>query len=142
MAKVKRSIIINTRVEKVYSYLCYPENQLEWLPSVTDIQDIHGYGVGQRFRWTYKMMGLSLNGTGEVIEDIPNQRCVTKTTGSILSTWTWTFKPENVGTILNLVIKYRIPVPLIGKAGERLVLRQNEREADLAMANLKDRLES
>jgi hypothetical protein len=26
--------------------------------------------------------------------------------------------------------------------GERLVLRQNEREADLAMANIKERLES
>ena len=141
MAKVKRSITVNTRVEKVYSYLRYPENQLEWLPSVTDIQDVHGYGVGQRFRWTYKMMGILLKGVGEVIEDIPNQRCVIKTTGGILSTWTWTFKPENMGTMINLVIEYKIPVPVIGKVGERLVLRQNEREAELAMANLKDRLE-
>ena len=142
MAKVERSITVNTRVEKVYSYLRYPENQLEWLPSVTDIQDVHGYGVGQRFRWSYKMMGLSLNGVGEVIEDIPNQRCVIKTTGGILSTWTWTFEPEAGGTHLNLVVEYTIPVPVLGKVGEWLVLRQNEREADLAMANLKDKLES
>ncbi len=142
MAKVKRSIIINTRVEKVYSYLCYPENQLEWLPSVTDIDDVHGYGVGQRFHWTYKMMGFSLNGVGEVTEDIPNQRCIIKTTGGILSTWTWMFKPEAGETHLNLVVEYTIPVPVLGKVGEWLVSRQNEREADLAMANLKDLLES
>ncbi len=141
MPEVKRSITVNTRVEKVYSFLRYPENQVEWLPGMIDIQDVHGYGVGQRFRWTYKMMGVSLKGVGEVTEDIPNQRCVIKTTGSILSTWTWTFKPENMGTTINLVIEYEIPVPIIGKGGARLVLRQNEREADLAMAFLKDRLE-
>jgi uncharacterized membrane protein len=142
MAKVKRSITVNTRVEKVYSYLRDPENQLEWLPSVTDIQDVQGYGVGQRFRRTYKMIGLSLKGEGEVIEDIINERCVVKTTGGILSTWVWTFKPEDFRTHLNLIVDYTIPVPVLGKVGEWLVSRQNEREADLAMANLKDRLES
>lgn len=142
MAKIKRSVTINTRVEKVYSYLRHPENQLEWLPSVTDIRDVHGYGVGQRFRWTYKMMGLSLKGVGEVIQDIPNQRCAIKTTGGIFSTWIWTFKPEDFKTHLDLVVEYTIPVPVLGKVGEWLVSRQNEREADLAMANLKDFVES
>ncbi len=142
MAKVKRSITVNTRVERVYSYLRDPENQLEWLPSVTDIQDVHGYGVGQRFRWIYKMIGLALKGEGEVIEDIINQRCVVKTTGGISSTWIWTFKREDYRTHLSLVVEYTIPVPVLGKVGEWLVSRQNEREADLAMANLKDRLES
>ncbi len=141
MAKVERSITINIRVEKVYSYLRYVENQLEWLPSVTGIQDVQGHGVGQRFRWTYKMMGVAVNGAGEVVEDIINQRCVVKTTGGILSTWTWTFKPEDFKTHLNLAVDYTIPVPVLGKVGEWLVSRQNEREADLAMANLKERLE-
>jgi len=37
--------------------------------------------------------------------------------------------------------EYTIPIPVLGKLAEALVLRQNEREADLAMANIKDRME-
>jgi len=43
--------------------------------------------------------------------------------------------------LLNLVVEYTIPVPVLGKLGERMVLRQNEREADQAMANIKAKME-
>ena len=141
MAKVARSIIINAPVEKVFTYIADPKNELETVPSITDIRDIIGQGVGQRYSWTYKMMGISLKGESEVIEYVPNERYVTRSTGGIISTWTWTVKPEGDGTQLNLVVEYTIPVPVLGKVGERLVSRQNQREADLAMATLKDRLE-
>ena len=142
MATVERNITINAPIEKVFTYIANPKNELETVPSITDIRDIIGQGVGQRYSWTYKMMGISLKGESEVIEYVPNERYVTKSTGSIISTWTWTVKPEGDGTQLNLVIEYTIPVPVLGKVGEWLVLRQNEREADLSMATLKDRLES
>ena len=141
MAKIERSITINAPVEKVFSYMIDPMNNLEWLPSVTDVRDVTGQGVGQRWGWTYKMMGLPLKGESELIEHIPNQRIVSKSTGGVVSTWTWTFKPEAGGTSLHLVVEYTIPVPVLGKFGERLVLSRNEREADLAMANIKDRME-
>ena len=142
MAKIERSSTINASVEKVFAYISDPTNLPEWLPSLTDARDITGEGVGQRWGWTYKMIGLSLKGESEVTEHIPNQRHVHKSTGGILSTWTYTFNPEAGGTRLNLVVEYTIPVPVLGKVAERLVLRQNEREADLAMANIKERLES
>jgi len=142
MATVERNITINAPIEKVFTYIANPKNELETVPSITDIRDIIGQGVGQRYSWTYKMMGISLKGESEVIEYVPNERYVTKSTGSIISTWTWTVKPEGDGTQLNLVVEYTIPVPVLGKVGEWLVLRQNEREADLSMATLKDRLES
>lgn len=141
MAKVERSFKINAPVEKVFSYVTDPRNELEYIPSITDIRDITGQGVGQRFGWTYKMMGIPLKGEDEVTEYVPNQRYVQKSTGGIVSTWTWTFQPEAGGTRLSLVVEYTIPVPVLGKVGERLALRQTEREADLAVATLKDRLE-
>ena len=142
MARVERSITINAPVEIVFSYITEPKNELEIVPSITDIRDIKGQGVGQRFSWTYKMVGISLKGKSEVIEYEPNQRYITNSTGGIISTWIWTFRPEDDGTLLNLLVEYTIPVPVIGKVGEQLILRQNEREADLAMATIKDRLES
>ncbi len=141
MPKVEKVITLNVPVEKVFSYITDPVNQLEWLPSITDVRDVSGQGKGCRFAWTYKMMGIPLKGQTEVTEHVPNQRLAFKTTGGITSTWTWTFAGEPNKTRLNLIVEYAVPVPLLGKIAERLVLRQNEREADLGMTNIKARLE-
>ena len=142
MAKVERGISIKVPVEKAFSYITDPKNELEWLPSMTDVRDLIGLGVGQSWGWTYKMLGLSLKGKTEVTEFASNKRYVYKSSGGITSTWTYTFKPEAGGTRLNLAVEYTIPIPVLGKVAERLVLAQNEREADLAVANIKARLES
>lgn len=141
MAKVERSITINAPVKKVFAYITDPANRMEWLPSTTDVRDITGLGVGQRWGYTYKMAGISLKGENEVIEFTSNQRYVHKSTGGVVSTWTYTFNPEADSTQLSLVIEYTIPVPVLGKMAERLVLQRNEREADFAMASIKERLE-
>jgi len=141
MAKVERSNIINAPVDKVFTYVSDPANEMEWLPGITDIRDITGQGVGKRYGFTYKLFGLPLKGQSEVVELVPNQRYVTKSTGGIQSTFTWTFKPEAGGTRLSVVVEYTIPVPVLGKVGERLALGQVEREADMAAANIKARME-
>ena len=141
MAKVERSITINAPVEKVVAYLADPTNALEYVPSMTDIRNIKGEGVGRTYDWTYKMLGISFSGKTEVVEYKPNERYVTKSSGGIVSTWTYSFKAEAGGTQMNLVVDFTIPIPVLGRFAERLALRQTEREADLAMATLKDRLE-
>ena len=141
MAKVERSITINAPVDKVFDYITDPANEMEWFSSISDIRDIKGQGVGQKYGYTYKLAGLPLKGESEVIEYTPNQRYVTKSKGGMVSTFTWTFSPEDSGTRLNVVVEYTIPVPILGKVGERLALGQVEREADYAVANIKERLE-
>ena len=141
MARVERSITINAPVEKVFAYIADPTNELESIPSITDIRNVKGEGVGQTYEWTYKMIGIALRGKSEVVEYKPNERYVSKSGGGIVSTWTYSFKAETGGTHMNLVVDYTIPIPVLGKFAERLVLRQTEREADLSMATLKDRLE-
>jgi hypothetical protein len=66
---------------------------------------------------------------------------VSQSKGGIASTWTWTFAPHDGGAKVNLVIEYTVPIPVLGKLAEKLVLRQNEREADQAMANVKAKME-
>jgi len=141
MAKVERSITINAPVEKVFAYIEDPMNELEWIPSLVEVQDVTGRGVETHFRWAYKMAGMRLEGESTNTEYIPNERIVTQSKGDIVSTWTLTFESHDGGTKLNFVIEYTIPVPVLGKLAEALVLRQNEREADLALANIKDRME-
>jgi uncharacterized membrane protein len=141
MATVERSVTIRAPVEKIFSYISNPTNELEWLPSIIDVRHIVGKGVGQRFGWTYKMMGIPLKGETDIVEYIPNERIVYKTAGGIDSTWTWQFKPEAGGTKLNLAVEYTIPVTVLGRVAEQLVLQRNEREAHMAIANIKERLE-
>ncbi len=141
MAKIERSITINAPVEQVFTYIDDLMNQMEWLPSIMEIKDVTGSGVGQHHRWTYKMAGIRLQGETTVTEHIPNQRMVMQSKGGAVSTWIFTFEPHDGGTKLNLDIEYTIPVPVLGKLAEKLVLRRNEREADLAMANIKDKME-
>jgi uncharacterized membrane protein len=141
MAKVERSITINAPVEKVFAYVDDPVTQLEWVPSIMEIKDVSGSGVGQHFNWKYKMVGILLEGASTITEHIPNKRIVTQSKGGATSTWTLNFETQNGGTMLELTIEYTIPVPVLGKLAEKIVLKRNEREADLAMANVREKME-
>jgi carbon monoxide dehydrogenase subunit G len=141
MSKIERNFVIAVSIEDVFSYLSNPMKQIEWLPSVIDVREVRGEGVGQRFNWTYKMMGMRFKGEAEYTKYIPNEWLAYNTKRGIKSTWTWTFKPQGDQTLVKAVIEYTIPVPVLGNIGERLILRQNEREADAAVANIKERLE-
>jgi hypothetical protein len=54
----------------------------------------------------------------------------------------WDYQPENGGTRLTVDIEYTVPVPLVGKLAEAVIVKMNEREADTLFANLKTRMES
>jgi uncharacterized membrane protein len=142
MAKISRKNTINAGTEKVFSYISNPMNQLEWLPSITSVRNVSGEGKGQTFSWTYKMVGLPLTGKTETTEYVPNKRIVLKTSGGVASTWTWQFSKAAGKTEIDLSVDYKVPVPILGKLAEKLVLRQNAREASLAMGNIKNRMES
>lgn len=40
---------------------------------------------------------------------------------------------------MTLTIEYIVPIPLLGKLAEAIIARMNDQEADLVMANLRDR---
>jgi uncharacterized membrane protein len=141
MAKVKRSITINAPVEKVFKYIEDPINSPEWIPSTIEATDVSGSGVGQHYRWKYKMAGVLLKGETTCTDYIPNERIASQIKGGITCTWITSFKAQDGGTIMELDIEYTIPIPVIGKIAEKIVLKRNEREADLAMSNIKENME-
>ncbi len=141
MAAVTKSITINAPVENIFAFLDDPLNLKDWVPSIMDVKDVTGAGVGQHYRWHYKMAGVRLEGESTVSEHIPNERRVTQSKGGVVSTWTYTLDAQDSGIRFTLSVEYTIPVPVLGKLAEKLVLRRNEREAELALANVKDRIE-
>ena len=97
---------------------------------------------GHSDRFVYKMAGIRLEGKSEDVEYIHNQCIVTKTTGGAESTQTWLFQREAGGTKVTFKVEYTVPVPVLGKLAEAIIVKMNDREGDLILANLKARMEA
>jgi uncharacterized protein YndB with AHSA1/START domain len=141
MPTINNSTNISAPVEKVFAYVTDPTTLTEWVVGTTEVTDVTGSGVGQHFHWKYNMLGVPLRGESTVREHVPNERRVVQSKGGATSTWTLTLAPHEGGAKLDLQIDYTIPVPVLGKLAEQLVLKRNQREADLSMENIKQRME-
>jgi uncharacterized protein YndB with AHSA1/START domain len=142
MAIFENNITIQAPVDKVFNYITNPINRVEWLRRVTDVRNIVGNGKGQKWEYTYKMPGRTINGTIEVIEYIPNQRYAHKSSSGFARTWTYDFSTENKSTHLNILVEMvSFTIPLVGKIIEKQMIRQSKREAEQAVINIKNRLE-
>jgi uncharacterized membrane protein len=141
MARVEKSVHIDAPVERVFAYLRDPMSNLEWLPGIMEVTNVSGEGVGARFRWVYKMAGIALEGESTALEFVPNEQFVTESKSGIISTWNWDFAPDNGGTKIELTVDYVVPIPVLGKLAEAVVVRQNERVLDTALENIRSRME-
>jgi uncharacterized membrane protein len=143
MAKVEKTISINAPVEKVFDYLVEVTNLPEIWPSMVEVKNVERLPNGaSNFRWVYKMAGARFEGTSETTEFVPNQRAVTKSKGGLDSTITFTFQPEAGGAKITFEAEYTVPIPLLGKLAEAVIVKQNEGEAEELLANLKAKMEA
>ena len=142
MAKLTKSITINAPVEKVFGYVSDSNNLPEIWPSLIEIRDVINLPDGKTTDgWTYKMAGMHLKGTTE--SEYVEKKCImSKTEGGVKSTLTWTFKPANGSTKTTLEVEYTVPIPVLGKLAEAIVVKLNDHEGDIIMANLKSRMEA
>ena len=143
MAKVEATVTIDAPVEKIYNYIHEMANLPEIWPSLVEITDMQQLPDGSSSnRFVYKMAGIRLEGTSQGIEAVPNQRIVSKTKGAVESTQTWLFKPEGEKTEVTFKVEYTIPIPVLGKLAEAVVVKINQHEGQAIMANLKARMET
>ena len=143
MAKLEKTITINAPVEKIFNYISQPTNLPEFWPSLVETSDVRELpNGGHSNRWVYKMAGIRLEGTSEDVEYVTNQRLVSKTKGGVESTQTWMFQPEAGGTKVTFEVEYTVPIPVLGKLAEAIIVKMNEHEGDLVLANLKARMEA
>lgn len=143
METFEKSIIINALPEKVFEYIDEPMNDPEWMIGMVEVHEVEGPpGVGRHFRWTFKMVGVPLKGQSTTIEHVPNRRTVTESQGGVSSTWAADVEPEGEGTKLTMKVEYAIPVPVLGKLAEQLISKQNQRNLESSMENIKHMLEA
>ena len=142
MPSLEKSIIINAPVEKIFEYATDQTHMPEIWPSMVNVEVLEKLpNGGTKSRYTYKMAGMRFDGINTDTEFIPNQRTVSKTEGGIDSEVIWEYEPEGDATRLTIKTTYTIPIPLIGKLAEPFIVKQNENEAEIILANLKARME-
>ena len=140
MATIDKEVVDNAPIEEVFSYISEPSNLPEIWPSLMEIKDVQllpngGYSA----RWVYKMLGMRFEGKGEYTKIAPNQWIVIETKGGIGSTITWTFRSKEDMTRVTLTVEYKVPIPLLGKLAEAIIVKMNDQEGDLIMAHLRTR---
>jgi uncharacterized membrane protein len=141
MVRIHKSVEIYAPVKRVFEYIDDPEKDPEWMTSMTEVKDVTGTGAGKHFKWTYRMAGITLNGESTFKEEIPEKKIVVETKGGVESTWTFKFEPHKDATVLDLDIDYTIPVPVLGNLAEMLIHNRNEREAEVCLLNIRDKME-
>ena len=140
MTKVEKEVTVNASIEKIFSYISEPSNMPEFWPSLMEIKDIQALpNGGYSLRWVYKMVGMRFEGKGEYTKIVPNQYFVVETRGGIKSTITWTFRSKENRTRVTLTIEYKVPIPLLGKLAEAIIVKMNDQDCDLIMSNLRAR---
>ena len=143
MAKIEKTIVINAPAEKIFNYIADPANLPSIWLSMEQIKEVASLpSGGTSFKWVYKMAGMRIDGASDTVKFIANQRITTKGKGSIENTFTWNFQAEACGTQVNLQVEYTVPVPVLGKLAEEVIIRQNDLEAEVLLANLKAKMEA
>lgn len=143
MESLTKSVLINAPVEKVFDYVADPTTHPKFWTAISDITNVQNLpNGGHSFNWKYKMGGMRFDGASEWIEYVPNQRIVSVSTKGIDSTLRWLFQPEAGGTRMTFEVGYHIPVPLLGKFAENMLIKQNEGVVDELLVNLKSQMEA
>jgi uncharacterized membrane protein len=142
MERIHKRIEIKAPVDKVFSYLDDPKNSTEWINNMIEVNDVTGSGVGKHFNWVWKMAGINFKGESTNTEYIPNKRIALKSKGGIDATWDFKVESQKNVTILDLDVDYTVPVPVLGKLAEKLILKRNDRDLEMGLMNIKEKLES
>jgi uncharacterized membrane protein len=140
MAKIHKEIWIGAPLERIFDYISYPGNLPEIWPSLIEIKDVRPLpNGGYSLQWAYKMLGLRFEGKAEYTRLVPNEFCVIETTGGIKSTIVWTVRSWDNRTRVTFTVDYKVPIPLLGKIAEAIILKINDQEGEIVMANLNAR---
>jgi len=139
MAAIDKELMINAPVETIFKFVIKSSNLTRIWPSLVEIKNEKllpngGYSAN----WMYRMTGIYLAGTSECVEVVLNKWFSVKIMGAVDCTMTWTFRTkDNIQTKVTITLDYHVSLPLFNRLAENIIVKMNEHEAELVLANLK-----
>jgi uncharacterized membrane protein len=144
MSAVEHEVVVNVPVDAVYAALLRIADVPRWMVGLEEVRNLTGLGVGDSFDWTFKMAGkLTFRGRTTFTAMEPNRYLREDGTGDLTDAWEWWLTPEMSGTRVRVRIEYVVPGgSVLGAIADKLfVERQNQRDLEQSIANLKQILE-
>ena len=143
MAAIDKEIMIKAPLEKIFNFVIKSSNLIPLWPSLIEVKDEKllpngGYSA----KWVYKMAGMYFRGKSECTDVVPHQWFSVKIEGTVDCTMTWTFRTkDNIVTKVTITLDYQVHLPLLNRLAENIIVKTNEHESELVLANLREFLE-
>jgi len=143
MEKLSRKTTIHAPAEEVFHFLEDKTHFPEFWPSMLEVSDIRDLpNGGKHFHWVYKMAGIRFEGDTDETEIVENRKLVGRNEKGIESTITWMLEPHGDDTDLTFQAEYTVPVPVLGRVAEKVIVKMNQNEAETLLANRKAQIEA
>lgn len=139
-----RTIVIGVPVERAFTAALDLGKLWTYFPDVA-VRDVKltPEGVGSSVRIYSHALGLHMEGTGRIIEVVPNERIVVKAHfGPENPLWTFTFEPVESGTQLTVQGAWHVGFPRVGSAIEDRMAKSHTEFVEEMLAAIKADLEA
>ncbi|MFC7186147.1 SRPBCC family protein [Halorubrum yunnanense] len=140
MFSARDSVEVDADVESVFAFLDDPHNHAAVTPRLEDVRDVERLpNGGKRLAYTYRMVGLGID--GEIVQTAhePNERMTFELRGRLTGTIDLTFEPAADATELTYAAEYDLPENALTALGEPVVRRFNERQVRATLDAVADR---
>ncbi|NJN15280.1 MAG: SRPBCC family protein [Oscillochloris sp.] len=144
MSHVEYEDVIAVPVEEVFAALLRVEDAPRWMVGLREVRNVSGRNQGDTFDWTFQMAGkLTFHGQTVFAALEPDRYLREEGSGDLTNAWDWRLFPEAAGTLVKVRVEYVVPGgSLIGGMLDKLfVERQNQKDLEQSLANLKQLLE-
>lgn len=141
MAIVESRIVINAPVERVYQIARNIERFPEFMDDVVEVTILEQTPERQVSHWValIEEFNRTLQWTEEDFWNEAEHTCEFRMLEGDFSAYrgTWTFEPDEQGTLVTLVVEYEYNVPLIGPLIKKLLHKKVQANCDNMLAALK-----
>ncbi|MBI5195828.1 MAG: cobalamin B12-binding domain-containing protein [Nitrospirae bacterium] len=140
-SKISMSVKISAPVGKVFDYVTNPENWTRYVTSLVDVRNLSTKTVkaGMTFEWTYRMLGMNMDGKGRITEFHKDKKFAMQMEGSFPIREVYFFSGDSKATTLTFEIHYEVPGKVLGVIANRLVIEKlNRKEAVAVLKKVKD----
>jgi anaerobic magnesium-protoporphyrin IX monomethyl ester cyclase len=144
-SRIIRKINIQAPVSSVFEYVTDPKNWTHYVTSLVDVRNISDSSLkaGTTYEWTYRMLGINLDGTGSVVHYTKDNKFALEMEGAFPIRETFTFQGDAQSTLLTFEIRYNVPGKVLGVMADKLVIEKlNVTEAVAVLNKVKDICES
>lgn len=122
MTEIKRNIIIEAPVNKVFEYAADYKNWSKFFEGVSDFKPITAVTRGSGSKYIYKAKALGMNITvgTEVQQFKENEGWIGKSFKGMEHSTQWIFEKSNSNTEFTFIQRYKLPFYLGGKLFDKM----------------------